>query len=72
MDLKTAIQKSNEGDVIGWREKKLSYEIYRATNDAPDGVTPEFLVMDKTILPWALTETAVDALHGIIMEDSNV
>lgn len=72
MNLKKAIDISNEGDVIGWKKKKLSYELYRATDIAPDGVSPEFLIMDKTILPWALTETAVDALHGLLMEKSNV
>ena len=74
MDLKTAIQISDKGDVIGWDQKKACYRIYRAEDGAPKGVSPEFLVMKKGLFPWPLTATAVDAFNSLLKaekENSN-
>jgi hypothetical protein len=73
MDLKTAILTSTEGDVIGWNQSRGLYEIYRAEDGAPDDVSPEFLIMGKITLPWAITKTAVAELHSLLsVENSDV
>ena len=69
MNLRTAILSSSEGDAIGWNKNRGLYEIYNPEYGAPQGISFQFLIVEKGRMPWALTKDAVKALYNLLMEN---
>jgi len=76
MKLKDAFQLGNAGQIVAWSQKEAGWVLYNITEEPPEEVTPDFIIikkgnlpLKKGNLPLPLHDAAAKALYTLIKSE---